>query len=211
MKSLLFRQWTKIWQIFHVILETQISFPSNFASIFSAIKCNSSVLYSAQKLYTLIKKSPLKCPFLRLLNARVKICQIPHVNFETTSQFLFKFCIILIAMTHNSSVNFKLIHFLLWIKPSQQSPNFKTFECSSKNLPNWSCHFPNHKSVFLQILHHFSCNETELLCTFIAQALYTLFKRSSLKCKFLRLTSARVKLLQIPDVSFETASQLVFK
>ena len=23
-----------------------------------------------------------------------------------------------------------------------------------QNLPNFSCHFPNHKSVFLQILHH---------------------------------------------------------
>ena len=33
--------------------------------------------------------------FLRFSSARVKICQIPHVNFELTSQFLFKFCIIL--------------------------------------------------------------------------------------------------------------------
>ena len=52
-------------------------------------------------------------------------------------------------MTHNSSVNFKLTHFLLWIKGSHQIFNFETFECSGKNLPN-------HKSVFLQILHHFS-------------------------------------------------------
>ena len=33
--------------------------------------------------------------FLRFSSARVKICQIPHVNFELTSQFLLKFCIIL--------------------------------------------------------------------------------------------------------------------
>ena len=58
-----------------------------------------------------------------------------------------------IVMTHNSSVNFKLIHFLLWIKGSHQSPNFETFKCSGENLPNSSCHFPNHKPVFLQILH----------------------------------------------------------
>ena len=42
-------------------------------------------------------KSPprlgLKCKFLRLLSARVTICQIHYVNFETTSQFLFKFCV----------------------------------------------------------------------------------------------------------------------
>ena len=53
------------------------------------------------------------------------------------------------VMIHNSSVSFMLIHFLLWIKRSNQSSNFETFECSGKNLPNFSCHFPNHKSVFL--------------------------------------------------------------
>ena len=59
-------------------------------------------------------------------------------------------------MTHKSLVNFKLIHFLLWIKGSHQSPNFKAFKCPGKNLPNFLCHFPYHKLVFLQILHHSS-------------------------------------------------------
>ena len=61
-----------------------------------------------------------------------------------------------IVMTHYSSGNFKLIHFLLWTKGSHQSPNFDIFECSGEKLPNSSCHFLNHKSVFLQILHHYS-------------------------------------------------------
>ena len=61
-----------------------------------------------------------------------------------------------ILMTHNSPVNFKLIHFLLWIKGSHQSPNFKTFECSGENLPNSSCYFWKLMSVFLQILHQYS-------------------------------------------------------
>ena len=30
---------------------------------------------------------------------------------------------------------------------------FGTLKCSDKNLPNSSCHFPNHKPVFPQILH----------------------------------------------------------
>ena len=60
-----------------------------------------------------------------------------------------------IVMTHNSSVNFKVIHFLLWAKGSHQSSNFDTFKCSGENLPN-SCHFPSNKSIFLQILHHSS-------------------------------------------------------
>ena len=58
------------------------------------------------------------------------------------------FASIFIVMTHNPFVNFKLIHFLLWIKESHQRLNFETFECS----------------VFLQVLHHssVSCKITPL-------------------------------------------------
>ena len=61
-----------------------------------------------------------------------------------------------IVIIHNSSVNFKLIHFLLWTKRCHKSPNFDTFGCSGENLPYSSCHFPNHKSFVLQIVHHLS-------------------------------------------------------
>ena len=66
------------------------------------------------------------------------------------------FALFFIVMTHNSTVNFKLIHFLLWTKGSHQSPNFDTFKCSGENLPNFSCLFSNHWSVFLQNLHNSS-------------------------------------------------------
>ena len=33
---------------------------------------------------------------------------------------------------------------------------FETFECSGQNSSNSSCHFPNNRLVFLQILHHSS-------------------------------------------------------
>ena len=55
-----------------------------------------------------------------------------------------------IVMTHNSSVDFKLIIFLLWIKGSHQNSNFEGFECSGEKYPCSSCQFPNHKSVFPQ-------------------------------------------------------------
>ena len=48
--------------------------------------------FLAPKIYTLLIRSPLKWKSLRLLNAQVKICQIPYANFET-SWFLCKFCI----------------------------------------------------------------------------------------------------------------------
>ena len=49
--------------------------------------------FLVQTIYTLLKRSPLKCKFLRLSSAWVKFCQILYANFETTSRFLSKFCI----------------------------------------------------------------------------------------------------------------------
>ena len=58
-----------------------------------------------------------------------------------------------IVMTHSSPINFKLIYYLPWIKVPHKSLNLGTFKCSGENLLNSSCHFLNHKSAFLQILH----------------------------------------------------------
>ena len=90
------------------------------------------------------QRSQLESKFFRFSSAQVKIHQIPLVM----SFF--------IVMTHNSSVNFKLIHFLLWTKGSHQSPNFDNFKCSGENLPNSSCQFSNDKLIPLQILYHSS-------------------------------------------------------
>ena len=125
----------------------QVSFSSNFVSLFSFMKDNSST-FVAQTMYTLLKRSPLKWKFLRLTSALVKIHQIPHVNFEMTVNSSSNFPLFFIVMTHNSSVDFKLILFLLWIKRSHQIPNCEAFNCCGENLPYSSCHFPNYKSVF---------------------------------------------------------------
>ena len=128
----------QICQIPHVIFESTSQFSFK---ILGTIKHNSSALF-----YIIYfgQRSQLKSKFFRFSTARVKIRQILRVMSFS------------IVMTHNSSVNFKLIHFLFWTKGSLQSPNSDTFECSDENLPNSSCHFPNHKSVFLQIFHHSS-------------------------------------------------------
>ena len=80
----------------------------------------------------------------------------PCQFWNDTSIPLQNFASFFIVMTHNYSVNFKLIYFLLWIKGSYRSSNFETFKCSGENLPCSSCHFPNHKSIFLQIFHQSS-------------------------------------------------------
>ena len=99
--------------------------------------------FVAQTKYTLLKMSPLKWQFLRLLSVRIKFCQINYANFATTIQLLSKFCI-----------------------PLQ----------------------------FHEIL---------FLSTFLAQTIYTLVKRRTLKWQFSRLSSARVKFCQFSSANFE--------
>ena len=48
------------------------------------------------------------------------------------------------------------MYFLLGTEGFHESTSFDTFKCADGNLPNCSCHFPNHESVFLQILHNSS-------------------------------------------------------
>ena len=122
-------------------LKAQVSFLSSFASIFSAIKHNSFILFLAQTLYTLFKRSPLQCKFLRFLSALDKIRHIPHVNFELAGQFLFNCKSFFNVMTYNSPANFKLIHFQLQTKVCHQGPNLETFKYSGENLPNSSYQF----------------------------------------------------------------------
>ena len=102
------------------------------------------------------------------------------------------------------------MHFLLWTKRPHENTNFDIFKCSDENLLNSSCHFPDHKLVFLPILHDSSVSWNFLLCTFLGQTLYTLHERDQSKGKFFRLFSAQVKIHQIL-VIFETKNKLLFR
>ena len=62
---------------------------SNFALLFSVMKDNSSVFFQL-KPHMLWTKRAHRSEIFRLLSGRVKIHQIPHVIFETTTQFFFK-------------------------------------------------------------------------------------------------------------------------
>ena len=128
------------------------------------------------------------------------------------NQMSISFQILHYVMTHNSSVKFNLMHFLLWIKGFHQNLNSESFEYSGENLPNSSCRFPNHKSVFLKILDHSSVSwNNNLPVLILAQTLHTLVKKGPLKCRFLRLLSVQVRICQIPHINFETTSQSLFK
>ena len=116
-------------------LKAQVSFPSNVVSVFSAIKHNSSILHLAQTLYTLVKSNLLKCKFLRFSSTRVKICQMPHVNYELTRQFLFKFSIILHCHDTKFPCQFYAHTFFTLNKRTPSKLQFLDFQmCSEENL-----------------------------------------------------------------------------
>ena len=65
--------------------------------------------------------------------------------------------------------------------------------------------FPsNSESIFSAIKNNSSALS-------LVHTLYTLVKSSPLKCNFLSFSSSQVKFCQIPHVSFELASQFLFK
>ena len=86
-------------------------------------------VFSSNIIYFL-QNEPLKVFSLKMFDAfecSDQNLSNPHANFEITSQFPFKFCIITRCHDTKLSVNFKLIHSQLWVKGSHQSPNFEIF------------------------------------------------------------------------------------
>ena len=97
--------------------------------------------YFAQQEHTKMKIfETFKCSGQKFVKFLISILKWPVNSFSNFASFF-------IAMTHNSSMDCKLILFLLWIKGSYQSPNIETFKCSGENLPYSSFHFPNHKKI----------------------------------------------------------------
>ena len=95
---------------------------------------------------------------MKLSSAKVKICQMPHVNFETHNKS------IPLWILYHSSVSWKItsLHFFSSdnIYFAQKEPIkvniFETFKWSGQNLSNSSCLFSNDKLIPLQILYHSS-------------------------------------------------------
>ena len=77
------------------------------------------------------------------------------------------------------------MHFLLWAKWYHESTSFDTFKSSDENLPIFSCHFPNHKSVFLQILHDSSVSWKITPLYFLGQNVIYFARKEPIKVKIL--------------------------
>ena len=163
-----------------------VSFPSSFASIFSVMKHNSLNFFSSNIIY-FFQKEPFKMQMFQSKFVKF-LMSILKRQVNSSSNFAFYF----IVVTYNTSGNFKLIHFLFWMKTSHQSPNVKTFECSGENLPYSPCHFPNYKSFFLQIFaSHFSVIKDNSSVLFQVKPCI-LCTKELIKVKFLKIWSAQV-------------------
>ena len=73
-------------------LESRVSFSSNFTSLFSVMRHNSSAIFHLNLCMFFGQKNPIKVEIFRLSTARMKINQIPYIIFQVTSQISFKFC-----------------------------------------------------------------------------------------------------------------------
>ena len=126
------------------ILNWHVNSSSNFASFFIVMTHNSPENFKLIH-FQLWTKRCYESP--NFLNSSCQFRTDKSISFQILYHSP-------LPLTHNTLVNFKLIHFLLSIKGPNKSPNFETFVCSGEILPNSSCHFPNRKSLFLQMLHH---------------------------------------------------------
>ena len=88
---------------------------------------------------------------------------------------------------------------------------FETFERSGQILSNYLCQFFNVSRFLYKFSIPLQFHERQVLDTFLAQTICTLLIRSPLKWKFWGLSSAQVKICQIPYASFETRSLFLSK
>ena len=84
-------------------------------------------------------------------------------------------------MTHNSTVNLKLIHFLLWTKDLIKVPILTLLSAQVKICKIPHVIFQATSQFFFKFCITLQCHERKVLRTFLAQTIYTLLKRSQLK------------------------------
>ena len=128
------------------MIPLQILYPSWVSqNITSLYFFSSNDIYFAQKKHIKAKIFGT----VKFLGQNLRNCPQSILKWQVSCSS--NFVLFFIVMTHNSSVAFKPLVFLLWIKGSHQSLDFETFKCSGEKLLHSSCHFPNRNSLFLQI------------------------------------------------------------
>ena len=144
-----------------------------------------------------------ECSGQKFVNFLMPICK-QHVDSSPNFVSLFSF-------TKDKFYFFSSNNIYFPQKETIKVKIFETFQCSGWNLSNSLYLFWNGNSIPLQILYPYSISWKITPLQFLAQRIYNLLKRSTLKWKFSSLSSARIKICQIPHVNFEMTSQFLFK
>ena len=112
-------------------------------------------------------------------------------------------------MTNNSSVNFKFIPFYFGQKDPIKVLILTLSSALVKNCQISHAFFQTTDQSFFKICVTPQCHDRQLLCTFVAETIYTFVTRSQLKQNnFLDFSRAPVKICEV-HVNFKTTSQFL--
>ena len=129
--------------------KVQVSFSSNVASIFSVIKHNSSILFFCSNIIYFGQKQPIKVQIFEIFKCSGE--NLPNSSrqfLEAQASFPSNFISILSSIKHNSSVLFKLKHYIFGQK--------ELIKCKFLRLPKVWVKISHNSSILLQNLRHSS-------------------------------------------------------
>ena len=121
------------------------------------------------------------------------------------------FASFLIVMTHNSTVNFKLIRFLLWIKQSHQTHNFETSKSSCEKFAKFFISFKEVPISFPTNFASIFSASCIIPLSLVSSKMIYFGQKQPIKVQIMRFLSVRVKIHQIHYVNFELAAQFHFE
>ena len=141
--------WVKTHQIPHAIFGTKSPFFFKLCITFQCHETQLFYIFSSKSLYALYKRIQSKCRFSDFRLLAWQLTKFLMLFFKPQVSFPLNFASPFSVMTHNSSEIFWLKHNMLLTKRVHQCTDFQIFECSNESLPNFSCHFWNHKGQSL--------------------------------------------------------------
>ena len=126
----------------------------------------------------------MKVPILTLPSVLMKICQIPHVMFQTTSHFLFKFS--MTPQCHELQLPCTFLGQTSYTLHKKDQSKCKFFRLPNARIKIHQILviFETKNRFFFTFGTTLQYYETKLTCTFLAEILYTFSKRSLSKYKF---------------------------
>ena len=131
-----------------------------------------------------------QCTFFQTLECSNKSspnpsCQFWNHKVRVYSNFTSLFSVIKDNSSHNSSEIFQLKHYILWTKRAHRSEIFRLFSSWVEIHQISHIILETKSQFFFNLCITFQYHEKWLFCTFFAETLYDLEKRSPSKCKTL--------------------------